>query len=72
MIDLQNPNARQDSINAFLELQEKAMKKRLEYLTVEIMPESPLKDMKLAKINAERLEMEADFSIMVQEMIEAF
>ena len=72
MIDTTNPNARQDSINAFLELQEKAMKKRLDYLTVEIMPESPLKDMKLAKINSERLQMESEFSEMVSEMIGAF
>lgn len=69
MIDTQDPNARQNSINAFLELQERAMKKRLEYITVDIMPDSPLKAMKIEKINSERVEMETEFSEMVSEMV---
>lgn len=72
MIDLENPNARQDTINVFLELQERAMKKRLEYLTVDIMPESPLKTLKLAKIDIERLEMENEFAWLVNEMVSVF
>lgn len=72
MIDLENPNARQDAINVFIELQERAMKKRLEYLTVEIMPESTLKTLKITKIDIERLEMESEFSGLVNEMVSVF
>jgi hypothetical protein len=65
-------NEKANLISAYRDIESLAMTKRLEYLTVEIMPESPLKDMKLAKINAERTKLEQDFANVVTELVTNF
>jgi len=62
-------NDKANLISAYRDIESLAMQKRLEYLTVEIMPESPLKDMKLAKISAERESLEQEFARVVTELI---
>ena len=61
MFTQQQEEKKSELISAFKDIEALAMQKRLEYLTAETMPESILKDMKLAKINSERVKLEADF-----------
>lgn len=62
MLTQEQEQIKSELISAFKDIEALAMQKRLEYLTVEIMPESVLKDMKIERINSERGTIEQQFS----------
>jgi len=56
-------------LSQYKDIEEKAITKRSEYLTAELLPESPIKTMKLAKLEAERSEIEAEYADIVSNAI---
>lgn len=56
-------------LSRYKDIEEKAIAKRSEYLTAELLPESPIKTMKLAKLNTERSEIETEYADIVSNVI---
>lgn len=56
-------------LSRYKDIEEKAIAKRSEYLTAELLPESPIKTMKLAKLNTERTEIEAEYADIVSNIV---
>ncbi len=56
-------------LSRYKDIEEKAIAKRSEYLTAELLPESPIKTMKLAKIEAERTEIETEYADIISNVI---
>lgn len=56
-------------ISKYKDIEERAIAKRSEYLTAELLPESPIKTMKLAKLEAERSEIETEYADIVSNII---
>ena len=56
-------------IDNFKTLESKATWKRAEYLTAELLPLWTFKDMKLAKIEAERIELEAEYETIMTNLV---
>jgi len=56
-------------LSRYKDIEEKAIVKRSEYLTAELLPESPIRTMKLAKLEAERTEIEKEYADIVSNVI---
>lgn len=56
-------------LSAYKDVEERAIAKRSEYLTADLLPDSPIKTMKLANLEAERSEIEAEYADIVSNVI---
>lgn len=71
--EIEDDMTKQEELDHYLskykDVEERAIAKRSEYLTADLLPDSPIKTMKLAKLEAERSEIEAEYADIVSNII---
>lgn len=69
IIEVTNEIEKEDLIKEYRDIEKKAIEKRSEYLTAGLLPEWDFKQLKLSKLEDERINIENEYNLVINKLI---